>query len=1098
MKLTTLVFTIILMLASAPCFSQKINFTQKNSTVNAVFSEIKKQTGYTFLYSDVVLVNAKNVDIVLRNASLTEALEQLFRNQPLTYKIFEKTIVVKVLASSQQPTTIEIRGVVKDTAGSILPGVSVFVKDDPKIGTVTDANGRFILDVPQDVTLVFSLVGHTPYEAKIVGSEVLSVVLLPSRSQLEDVTVVAYGTQKKISLVGAQSTVIVKDLQQPTRSLANTLAGRVAGIISVQRTGEPGNDDASLWIKGISTFDNSLSRPLVLVDGVPRSFTNVDPEDIESFSVLKDASATAVYGVRGANGVIIINTKKGSAGKPKINFRYNEGVTAFTKLPEFTDGATYMQMSNEALITRGSSARYTDAQIEATANGVDPELFPNVDWMGILFNKTGSMRKANLNISGGSDMARYYLGASFYNETGLYKTDELKKYDAQVSDKRYNLTANVNLQATKTTKIDLGIQGYLENANYPGTVQSTIFGNAFFITPTLHPYKYNDGKIGDNTTSSITNPYALLTETGFSTCFRNQIYSNLRVTQDLSFLTKGLSATGMFSFDAQTVANMLRSKTPSTYIATGRDASGNLVYQPKYVGTEFLAYTPANEARRSIYSEAALNYTRTFGSHSVTGLLLYNQSDEVNGNVSSVTGSTTSFINSLPYRFRGLAGRTTYGFRNKYFVEANFGYNGAENLLPEDRYGFFPSGGIGWVISQESFFSPLRKAIQFAKIRATHGIVGNSNITGRRFAYSATVASTTGYNFGRSFDRTLGGRDIGEYAVDVTWETSTKSNIGLDLNTLGNKLNVQVDFFREKREDIFLSRQSLPAYMGLLNNPLGNVGIIENRGIDGSMNYAVRLSNWNIRLQGNVSYNKNKVIEDDLAPWSYPWLERKGRKVNQQFGYIALGLFESDADVAASPKQTGDVRAGDIKFKDLNGDDRIDAYDQSPIGYGDIPEVVYGFGFTVGHKAVSLSALFQGVTNMDIWLTGEGLVPFQQGLTRGNLFSNINDRWTVDNPNPNAFYPRLGSGTINDNYSKSTWWIQSGRYMRLKTLQLDITLPKSWMNKAGVSNANVFLQGVNVLTFTPFKMWDVELGNGRGATYPNIATYSIGIDIGFK
>jgi len=1100
----SLIFAFCSLALANVSYSQKIlenrvSLKLKDAPMDVAFEQISKSAKVKFAYTEAVINKQLKLNYSFNDEKLSSVLQRIVANHHLVFSIVDDVIIFKKTASktSNQLTDIEIRGTVRDTTGISLPGVSVLVKNNSKIGTTTDVNGRFILDVPEGSVLSFSYTGFVTTDVKISGKEVLNIVLSASDSRLDEVVVVGFGTQKKISLVGAQSIVDVDELKQPVRSLNNSLAGRVPGIISVQRSGEPGKDDASIWIRGISTFENSLSAPLVLVDGVPRSFSNVDPEDVASFSVLKDASATAVYGVRGANGVILISTKKGSVGKPKISFRYNEGVTSFTKLPKFADGITYMKMSNEALVTRGGVPLYSDAKIEATLNGTDPDLNPNVDWMKKLFNDMGGMRKANLNISGGSDMSQYYVGASYYNETGLYNTDALSHYDSQVSDKRYNLTANLNIKATKTTQIDLGIQGYLENGNYPGTATNTIFEQAYYVTPVLHQPQYSDGKFGDNLSNTIGNPYVLLTQTGYSSRFKNQLFSNLRVTQGMDFLTKGLSATSMFSFDARSLSDMARTKRPNTYLATGRDKNGNLIYQTKYVSSsDFLTYSPTTSTERTIYIEAAINYNRTFGVHALSGMLNYNQSDLMTG---SVGNTTTSFINSLPYRYRGLAGRITYGFKDRYFLEGNFGYNGSENFLPSHRYGFFPSAGLGWLISEEPFFEPLKNLIQFAKLRATHGIVGNSNITGRRFAYSALVTTTNNvYTFGKTFDRSLSGQDIGEYAVDVTWETATKSNIGLDLYTLGNALKLQIDLFKDNRKDIFLSRQSLPAYMGLLKNPLGNVGIIENRGVEGSMNYFKKLNNWNLQLLANLTYSKNKVIENDQPVAAYPWLEARGQKVGQSFGYIAQGLFESTAEIAASPVQTGNVLPGDIKFKDLNGDNKIDAYDKTAIGYGDVPEIVYGFGFSLGYKGLSLSTLFQGVGNMDIWLNGEGVVPFQQGLSRGNLFNNIEDRWTVENPNPNAFYPRLGNGTINENYTQSTWWMQSGRYLRLKNIQLDYGLPKKLVSILGFKNANLFLQAVNVLTFSPFKLWDVELGNGRGANYPNISTYSIGLNVDFK
>ncbi len=538
-------------------------------------------------------------------------------------------------------------------------------------------------------------------------------------------------------------------------------------MVSVQRSGELGYNDANIYIRGISTFTAGLSQPLTLVDGVPRAIANVDPEDIESFSVLKDAAATAVYGVRGANGVILITTKSGRSGKPSYNLRYTEGVTNFTTLPSFADGATYMEMSNEALRTRGNTPQYSDEAIQKTRDGSDPYLYPNVDWFKELFNKKGRMRNANANISGGSEKAVYYVGLAFYDEQGLYNIDELSKYNSSIFQKRYNVTSNLTLQPSPTTTVKLGISGYLNNINLPNTGAGDIFADAYFMTPVQIPTRYPDGKIADVRSGSLSNPWASLTQTGYANQWRSQIFSNLRLTQELPFLLKGLSLTGMFSFDAYNYTSNRYTKTPDTWLATGRDMDGNIVYEQTAIGTEFLNYSKNNIGERTLYSEYALNYNQSFGKHDVSGMLLYNKNDKINTFASNLE-------TSMPYRFQGLAGRATYAYNNRYFLEANFGYNGSENFYPDRRYGFFPSAGLGWVVSEERFYKPIKDYVQFFKIRFSHGIVGNSQIDGRRFAYLATVNSTGTFNFGKNPTNSFTGKEVGEYAVDVTWKLPGK------------------------------------------------------------------------------------------------------------------------------------------------------------------------------------------------------------------------------------------------------------------------------------------------------------------------------------
>lgn len=1100
MKISTLVYITACCLCATTWAStsygqrlaeQKVTVNFKNLKLDDALEKLTEGTGFKVAYSDNLLNKAASVSLSVNNGSLLSALQQLLEPQHLSFSEVGNVIVLKKAPAETAKPAKTIRGTVKDTTGVTLVGVTVRVKDKPTIATSTDVNGKYVLEVPDGAILTFNYMGYRTVEIAVGKENVVDVVMHSADSFLEEVAIVGFGTQKKISLVGAQGTISVKDLKQPSGNLTNSLGGRVAGLVSVQRSGELGFNDAQIYIRGISTFTNTLSAPLTLVDGVPRDIANVDPEDIESFSILKDASATAVYGVRGANGVILITTKKGKGGRPTYNIRYTEGITAFTTLPEFTDGPTYMQMSNEALVTRGGTPVYSQDAIDKTANGTDPYLYPNVDWMSEVFNKTGHNRNVNANINGGSGNASYYVGLGYYDEKGLYKTEALSKYDPSIYLKRYNVTSNLSLKPSSTTTIELGIQGYLNNVNYPASSVSTIFNNAYFQTPVSIPVQYPDGKVADLRSGGLKNPWASLTQTGYANQWRSQVFSNLRITQGLPFITKGLSVGAMFSFDAYNYTSNRYTKTPDTYLATGRDVDGNFIYDQTAIGTEFLAYDKSPNGSRTLYSEASINYNRDFGKHNITGMFLYNQSDKINTFANDLEGS-------LPYRFRGLAGRFTYGYANKYFAEANFGYNGSENFYPGKQYGFFPSGGIAWVLSEEQFFSPLKNTVQLFKLRFSHGIVGNSLIDGRRFAYLSTVATNPGgYTFGQSMNNTYAGKDFGEYAVDVQWETSKKTNLGLDLRLLKDKLAIQADLFKEHRSGIFLRRTSLPAYVGMLNAPFGNVGVIDNKGIDGSVTYNNKIGQVSLSLLGNFTYNRNKVVEDDLPSWQYPWLERKGRKVGQRYGYVALGLFQSDDEVKNSPLQTGDVRAGDIKYKDINGDGVINSYDQVPIGYGNIPEIIYGFGFTIGYKAFTLSTLFQGAANVDFLLNGEGILPFQQGLARGNLFSNITDHWSLDNPNPNAFYPRLASGAINDNYATSSWWVKRADYLRLKSVQLSYNLPKNWMKRAGFKGASVFLQGTNVLTFSKFKLWDVELDNGRGDKYPNTSAYNAGFTLNF-
>lgn len=810
----------------------RISLDLQNVPLKEVFARIEDQSNYIFVYYDSILDASRRVSISVSDQPVGNVLEVLFAGTENTWKLSGRQIVIGKAAAAgkaEKQTPLRVMGSVKDTNGEPLIGVTVFVKERPSVGTATDINGNYLIDVQTDDVLEFSYVGYKTQDVAVAGRGLLDIVLEQNDAILDAVEVVGYGVQKKISVIGSQQSIQVKELKVPVANLTQGLAGRVAGLVSVQRTSEPGFDDADIYIRGISTLTASMSAPLTLVDGVPRSFANVDPEDIESFSILKDASATAVYGVRGANGVIIINTKSGSKGRPKFTVRYTEGITTPTKITDFVDGATYMEMSNEASMTRGGGALYSREVIEKTRTHADPYLYPNVDWMDEILRDYSHNRSANVNVSGGSDKAVYYIGLAYYDEDGMYKDTKLSDYNSNTHYRRYNVTTNLTLNPFRTTEIKLGIQGYLANANYPASAQSTIFESAYFTQPTYIAPLYPDGKLGAFSGGAL-NPVAELGATGYANQWRSQVYSNLRITQQLY---KGLSITGMFSFDTYNYTSNRFTKSPNTYHATGRDANGNLIYEQTRQGTENLAYSLSAKGDRTIYLEAALNYKNTFGRHDVSGMLLFNQSDEINTKATNVE-------EALPYRFRGLAGRFTYGFDDRYFAEFNFGYNGSENFTPKNRYGFFPSVGLGWVISNESFFEPLTNVIQYLKVRGTWGQVGNSQISGRRFAYLATVtdSSSTSYTFGKNMDQNYGTTAIDEYAVDVTWEVADKTDIGVDMRLLNNKLNLQFDYFKESREGIYLRRSSIPSYVGMINNPYGNIGKVENKGFELSVNYA--------------------------------------------------------------------------------------------------------------------------------------------------------------------------------------------------------------------------------------------------------------------
>ncbi len=1015
----------------------------------------------------------------------------------------------EVYAFQQDSDNIKVSGTVTDSNGMLLPGVSVVEKNTTN-GVETDFDGNYTITVGDaNAVLVFSYVGLKTAEIPVNGESSIDVQMANDAQALDEVVLVGYGKQKKISVVGAQSTIKAEELELPVANVGTMLAGRISGITGVQRDGLPGFDGADLWIRGISTFGNS--GPLVLVDGVERSLDNINPRDIASFSILKDASATAVYGIRGANGVILIETKRGKQGKPSVTLDYYEGLTYFTQVPEIVDGVQYMQLANEALTTRGQVPKYSQEYIDLTASGVDPILYPNVDWLDEIFQDYGRNRQALLNVNGGAQDAQYYVSLGYYDETGLFKTDALEAYDSSTRFKRYNFTSNLTLDITKTTNINVGIQGYLSEGSYPGATGGDantvdvggIFGAALEVPPVEYPVLYPGGYVpGKSANGGLRNPYADVALRGYRTLTKNQLNTNLNLNQELTFITEGLSLHGLFAFDTYSAQNLIRSKRESTYFVDQDfpiTENGEYVLNETYTSNgEFLGYANNNGGNRRFYSQVSVNYDRDFGKHAVSGLLLANRSDFTDA-------FAGNFTDAIPFRNQGLAGRATYSYDERYFFEVNAGYNGSENFAPNNRYGFFPSVAAGWVISNEKFFEPLSETINYLKIRYSDGLVGSDSGAGR-FSYLSRVEGSGGYTFGSNGGNGIGGIAETFTGVDVRWAESRKQDLGLEVNAFDNDLSIIIDFFTERTEGAFLRRSDIPNYIGLNSDPFGNLGIVENKGFDGTVTYNTRIGqDLKLDFRGTFSYNRNKIIENGVPQQPYEWLDRRGTGLLANVGYVAERLFtlEDDADgdgfitpEDGFPTQFGQIQPGDIKYQDLNGDGQIDAFDRKVIGDGDVPALTYGFGLTGQFKGFDLSLFFQGQNFSDRFIGGAGIQPFLGDGGEGTFYTASLDRWTPENNDPYATSPRLSFGSSsygsNNNRQNSTWWLRDIAFLRLKTGEVGYTLPSDFTEKFGVDNFRFYLRATNIFTISDFKIWDPELNTSNGSRYPNISVVALG------
>ena len=999
-----------------------------------------------------------------------------------------------------------VTGTVKDEKGNNLQGVTVAVKGQSKLATSTDINGRFVLEIPADATLVASLVGYVTQEVSITEQDkAVSIILIEDLSGIDEVVVVGFGTQKKESNVGSQATIKRAELKVPVANLSTAIAGRLAGVVATQRGGGPGSSGANLFVRGVSTFASSPQSPLLIVDGVPdRDINNLDPEDIESFTILKDATATAVYGTRGANGVIIINTRKGKAGKPSISAEVQQGITGFTYLPKFVDGPTFMELFNEGQILRGKEAFYMPEIIEKHRSGEDPDLYPNVNWYEELFKNNATNNRANLNITGGADIAQYYISLGYYKETGQFKTEDIQSYNSALKYDRFNFTSNLTVNVSKRTKVDFGLNGFLSNFNEPARGRDQIFGLATQYSPHITPIQYSNG-LWPFVKGTTENPYKAMTQSGINNSYNNVVRSNLRLTQDLDFITEGLKVNGLFAFDV-TLDNILkRSRNLPSYFAEGRDENGELIMTLTDPGTADLSYSLERYSTRRLYLESSLNYNRSFGVHDVSGLLLFNQSDFSDG-----AERVNSYQAAIPYRQRNLVGRATYAYDRKYLFESNFSYSGSDNFTPDNRYGLFASIGAGWLVSNEKFFEPIKSVIPHFKLRYSYGSSGNASLNNPelRFLYLTQFERENPDSYGYSFgvpgsQRTYRGYVEKLLRGDVTWETSYRHNIGVELNFLNNDLQVIAELFKEDRKGILMRGLDIPYISGYNsgNVPFLNIGETANKGIDLTVEYNKQMSNGFFMARGTMNYNSNRVVRDNLPPWAFPYLDREGHRISQRFGYIAEGLFKSDQQIADAATQSGDVRIGDIQYRDLNGDGIINSMDQTAIGYGDTPLLTYGLTLGGGYKGFELSLFFQGVGMVDMsYESGYAVTPFSQGATYGNMYEYVIDRWDPENPDKETLYPRLSTNeTVTTNYYSSTWWIKRADFLRLIQAELGYNFTdRPLLDRLSINNLRLYVNGTNLFTVSPWKFWDPELGDGRGVVYPNTRVFNLGLRINFK
>ena len=1094
--------------------AQTVTKAFRSVPLKTVLEEVERQTGYSILFENEDVDVSRPVTATFKDATLQTVLDTVLdKSLRYTVKGGGKLVTISRRSPVSAPTApngeMTVAGTVISSADNQpIVGANIYV-EGTNVGTTTDAGGNYKLTVPASAkTVTVSFLGYDTKKISVRDIHLFKLITLADASnKLEDVVVVGFGVQKKESLVGAVQSVKPSDLQTSSSNLSTSFSGKIAGVIAVQKSGEPGADGANFWIRGISTFGSGQS-PLLILDGVEitnQMLNNIPPETIESFSVLKDATATALYGSRGANGVMINTTKNGrDSEKMTINLRAEFGASAPTRVPKVADGITYMETFNEARTTRGETPYYSNEKIMGTKLGLDPYVYPNVDWYDMLFKDCTFNQNFNFNMTGGAKKIDYFLNASVYNENGIMRKPEASKFDTNINAQKYLFQANVSADATKTTRVSLKMNTQLHYRHAPIQSVSDLF--AYAMTgmpcefPATLPGEESDTFVRFGTNNAwnsgfFTNPYAQLCR-GYGDQFRGHFTSALTVNQNLDFITKGLSATGMATFYNRVYSAVYRSFTPFMYQLTDYniDEAGNYSYTSNSTntGTTYLGTTRGKDGYRELAFQAKIDYARTFGKHDVGATIVYMQKER-NMNISDEQEYA-----ALPYRQQGLAGRVTYGFDKRYLFEANFGYNGSENFAAGKRFGFFPSVAVGWVISNEPFWKGIKEQVNLFKLRASYGLVGNDVISkdyADRFPYLTTVDMGQGYDvyIGNNFERKYG-PILSVYGnPNATWEESRKLDIGVEIG-LFDSLNIIFDWFKEKRSGIFMQRTSLPSTFGMSGiTPWANIGKVDNSGVDISVDYNKAFSkDLILSLRGTFTYAHNEIVEMDEPKYKWAYQYKAGHPINSIQCLIAEGLFRDEEEIASSPSQdiyatTYPIRPGDVKYRDLNDDKIIDDNDMCWTGNPTVPEIIYGFGFSLKYKGFDCSAFFQGQGKVSILMYNYH--PFATAATPGSgLMQWIADEhWSEDDPNPKALYPRLSPLWNNNNTKASTLYVRNGKMLRLKTAEIGYTYKKM----------RVYVSGTNLLTFAPFKYWDPEKGSGNGLGYPLQRTYNLGFQFNF-
>lgn len=998
---------------------------------------------------------------------------------------------------SQQ--TISVKGNVRDQSGEPMAGVNVIV-EGTTIGTMTDSNGNFTLNVPStSIKIKFSYIGYEDQIVLIKNNRNLNITLNENSEMLDEVQIIGYGTQKKITVTGAVSSVGTKDiLKSPVPNIAQALTGKVPGLSTIQYSGQPGADDPAIFVRGIGSLDAKRAAPLVMVDGVERSFFRLDPNEIENITVLKDASATAVFGVRGANGVILVTTKRGEEGKAQISVSTSASLQKPIRLYEYANSYDYAVAFNEKLTNDGASPVFGEKILDAFKNHTDPLLYPDMDWMELILKPTSFQSQHNLSISGGTDRVRYFTSVGILTQDGLFRSFDAG-YNSNFTYNRYNYRANLDIDVTRSTLLKINLGGRLEDTKEPNT-KSNLFTFLTRVTPFGGAGLY-DGKwihtspdnIGwDKGALENADPFECFFGKGYNQRIYNEINLDLSLQQKLDFLTKGLSLNIKSSYNSGYTHRKNRYKEIPYYTAH-RDPETNELFFRKFREESQLYFEESTDRGRNWYLEGSLNYDRKFGKHQVGALILYNQWRDQYPDPAQF-----DYV-SIPRGYVGLVGRATYNFDNRYMVDFNVGYNGSENFAPGHRYGIFPAFSAGWILSEEKFMKN-QSFINYLKIRGSYGIVGNDLMnTKSRFFYLPDAYNPygTSYNFGVDVSGNRdGATELQMGNPLVSWEKAGKQNYGLDFSILDEHLSGSFDYFIEKRHDILTTRNTAPNFIAI-TMPVVNIGKVDNKGFELVLKWNHSIGDFKYWINGNLSYAKNKIVYKDEIPHKYPWLYETGQSVGQPFGFIFDGFVtEADLESGKLPDHKLDLKPGDAKYKDLNGDNIIDDNDQCPIGNPIYPQLTAGITAGFEYKGFDFSMLWAGSGKVSRFISAGLRVPFGGG-NYGLLQYMIDDHWTPKTAET-AKTPRFSGAANANNYTRnSTLWLKDASYIRLKNVQIGYTFKGEWMKKIHLKNMRIYASGENLLTFDHLKIADPEATDDKQFQYPLQMIFNIGLNLNF-